>query len=560
MTSLEHLNPDHWSEIEPHFQKLLAEDLTSERVPDWLQRWSDLECAVDEGGVAAARAVSENTADQAAEKRHLHYIQEIYPQVQVAAQALKNKLLAVEGFTPGPEHRELFRRFRSEAALFRAENVPLHAESATLATDYDKIVGDMVISLDGEEVTLQQAEQRLLEPKRSEREAAWRAVQSRWLRERDTLDALYLKLLGLRRRIARNAGLPDFRAYMWQGLQRFDYTPEDTLTFHRAIETEVVPLASKLLDIRRRQLDLDALRPWDLQVDPHSRPPLRPFKDPADLEEGAARIFSQVSPELGAQFARLRGGYLDLGSRRNKAPGGYCAFFPRTGVPYIFMNAVGTQSDVQTLLHEGGHAFHDLASHANQPLTWDWGASAEFSEVASMGMELLASPYLEASRGGFYTDEDAARARTEHLEGIIRFLPYMAVVDAFQHWVYADAPEDVTASDLDAQWDQLWQRFMPDVDWSGLEAERMTGWHRKLHIFQAPFYYVEYGLAQIGALQVWRNAQRDQEEALRAYRAALALGRTRPLPELFETAGVRLAFDAGTVGELVRLVAVSLKE
>ena len=557
MKPLDSVNAADWDQLQPHFEALNAEDLTPERVPAWLRRWSDLECVIGEGAVGAARAATENTADKAAEERHLHYIQVIHPQTQVAAQALRTKLLAVDGWTPGPDDVEMFKRLRGEAALFRAENVPLEAEAATLATEYDKIAGAMTVTVGGAEQTLPQAEQALRVSDRAVREAAWRAVHSRWLQDRGDLDALFLKLLPLRRRLARNAGLPNFRAFMWQSLQRFDYTPEDTLAFHRAIETEVVPIAQELREERRQRLGLDTLRPWDLAVDPQARPPLRPFTEARDLEAGVARMFSRLSPELGAQFERLRQGYLDLESRPHKAPGGYCALFPRTGLPYIFMNAVGAHSDIQTLLHEGGHAFHDLASAHSQPLVWNWGASAEFAEVASMGMELLASPYLAASRGGFYSAEDAARARTEHLESIIHFLPYMAVVDAFQHRVYADAPEDVTAPDLDAQWDALWQRFLPGVDWTGLEAERTTGWHRKLHIFQAPFYYVEYGLAQLGALQIWRNAQQDTQAALRAYQNALALGHTRPLPELFAAAGARLAFDAATVGELVRLAAAA---
>ena len=224
------------------------------------------------------------------------------------------------------------------------------------------------------------------------------------------------------------------------------------------------------------------------------------------------------------------------------------------------MNAVGTHDDVLTLLHEAGHAFHGLASHAAQPLTWNRGAPAEFSEVASMTMELLPSPFLEAKHGGFYAPEDAVRARAEHLERIIQFLPYMAVVDAFQHWVYAEAPEDVTAAQIDACWEGLWERFLPGVDWSGLEVERRTGWHRKIHIFELPFYYVEYGLAQIGALQVWRNSLRDPAGALRAYREALALGNTRPVPELFAAAGCRLAWDDDTVCEVAALVAAHLDD
>ena len=312
------------------------------------------------------------------------------------------------------------------------------------------------------------------------------------------------------------------------------------------------------METRRQKLGVETLRPWDLVADPESRPPLKPFADVADLESGTARIFDQVDPELGRDFEKLQHGFLDLGSRPGKAPGGYCSFFPQTGLPYIFMNAVGTESDVRVLLHEGGHAFHGLASSAAQPLLWNRGAPMEFSEVASMAMELLAMPYLTKEAGGFYSEDDAGRARQEQLERIILFLPYMAVVDGFQHWVYAEAPENVTSAEMDTQWGLLWDRFMGGTDWSGLEAERGSGWHRKLHIFTVPFYYVEYGLAQIGALQVWRNALTDQAGAVRRYRAALSLGNTVTLPELYEAAGARLAFDRETLRDLARLVASHL--
>ncbi|MDQ2687926.1 MAG: M3 family metallopeptidase, partial [Armatimonadota bacterium] len=260
MKPLDTVNPDDWNELEPHFEALIGEDLTPERVPDWLQRWSDLQCVIGEGAARAGRAASENTADKAAEARHLHYIQVIRPQVQTAAQTLRNKLLRVEGYEPAPDTIEMLKRFRSEATLFRAENVPLEAELSTLETEYDKIVGAMAVTLDGAEATLPQAEQKLRESDRETRESAWRAVQSRWLQDRDVLDALYLKLLPLRRQLAQNAGLPEFRAYTWQALQRFDYTPEDTQAFHRAIETEVVPIAQRLREERRQQLGVDMLR------------------------------------------------------------------------------------------------------------------------------------------------------------------------------------------------------------------------------------------------------------------------------------------------------------
>ncbi|MFQ5593926.1 MAG: M3 family metallopeptidase, partial [Anaerolineae bacterium] len=354
------------------------------------------------------------------------------------------------------------------------------------------------------------------------------------------------------------AGLDNFRAYQWKAYTRFHYTPNDCFTFHDAIEREVVPLATQLYAQQARQLDLGTLRPWDTDVDPRGEP-LQPFEDPCELEEGAQRIFQQVDPVLAEHFAAMRDGYLDLASRPNKAPGGYCRTYPVSHKPYIFMNAVGTHRDVNTLLHEGGHAFHFMES-ARHPLIWNHHGPMEFCEVASMAMELLSAPYLESSKGGFYEEADARRAYARQLRDIVLFLPYMAVVDTFQHWVYVDSPKNVTAADLDDAWSDLWDRFMVGIDYSDLQGEKETGWHRKEHIFSEPFYYVEYGLAQLGALQVWRNTLRDQSKAVADYRAALALGNTRPLPELFQAAGATFAFDRQTVGDLMALVFDKLAE
>ena len=556
----ETIDPQQWETVAPSFAALVSEELTANDVSDWLLRWSELEKTLAEAGAKAGRAKSEDTTDPQAEAAYLNFVQQSVPKWTIAAQGLKTKLLAVPDFTPEPDQVQLLRRLRNDADLFREANVPIQAQLQTLGNEYDKITGPMTVMLGGGEMTLPQAEQREMDTDRAVREDAWRAIQNCWLESRGDLDALYLTMLPLRRQLAQNTGLSDYRAFMWRSLRRFDYTPEDSLAFGAAIEAEVVPLARKILDARKQSLGVETLRPWDLNVDPAGRTPLRPFADVAALEAVTARVFDKIDPALGQDFEKIRAGFLDLDSRKGKAPGGYCAFFPKTGLPYIFMNAVGTDSDVRTLLHEGGHAFHGLASSAAQPLLWNRGAPMEFNEVASMAMELLALPYLSKDSGGFYTDAEAKRARREQLEKIVLFLPYMAVVDGFQHWVYADAPETLTAADMDRQWGKLWDRFMDGVDWSGLEDERVTGWHRKLHIFTVPFYYVEYGLAQLGALQVWRNALGDQAKAVRDYRAALALGNTRPLPELYAAAGARLAFDRETVGELTQLVAVHLRE
>lgn len=553
------LDPLAWQTVQPRFEALVDLELKEDNIKEWLLQWSHLSALLGETDAQIYREVNENTADEQAEKRFLVMIEEIAPQVQMADQALKEKLLAFEGQIPDLETEQIIKRFRAEADIYREENVPLLSQLMKLGNDYDKLVGSMTIEWEGEKQTLPQVQFYLYDSDRDKRERAWRLVMEAYLEKREELNELYLKMLGLRRQVARNAGFTSFRDYQWQVLGRFDYTPEDCFTFHDAIEHEVVPLANEYYQRLAEQLDVDTLRPWDTKVDP-SGDPLHPFDNAADLEAGGARIFEQVDPELAKHFMMMRDGFLDLASRPNKAPGGYCNSFPISGKPYIFMNAVGSHRDVTTLLHEGGHAFHFMESF-RQPLIWNYNGPMEFCEVASMAMELLSAPYLSSEAGGFYSETDARRAYMQQLiDNPIFFLPYMAVVDAFQHWVYAEAPEEVTASDLDAKWSELWDRFMSGIDFYGLQPEKETGWHRKSHIFSVPFYYIEYGLAQLGALQVWRNALTDQAQAVANYRAALALGDTRPLPELFQVAGATFAFDRQTVGGLMRLVREQLEK
>jgi len=574
------INPLDWSTVQPHVDALLATELGRDSVESWLQRWGDLTAILHETRSQINRDVSENTADEEAEKRFLLFVEQIMPQAKIAAQALKNKLLAFQDYTPQADGDRpgpmvmMMKRFRTEAVIFREENVPLQSELTKLGNEYEKLVGGMTIEWEGKEETLPQARLHLRDKDRATREKAWRLEMARFGAERDKLNELYLQMLLLRRQVAKNADFDNYRDYRWKEFARFDYTPDDCFTFHDAIEHEVVPRAAQLYAERAEKLGLDPLRPWDTEVDLHGEL-LRPFEDAAELEEGCYRIFQRVDPLLAEHFTAMRDGFLDLASRPNKAPGGFCSSFPIRRKPYIFMNAVGTHRDVGTLLHEGGHAFHFMES-SQQPLhhltsrrlIWNYGGPMEFKEVASMAMELLSAPYLEKSEGGFYEEADARRAHAEQLRGIVRFLPYMAVVDAFQHWVYAASSHDVAAAsshdvaaaDLDAKWSELWDRFMVGIDHGGLQAEKETGWHRKLHIFSVPFYYVEYGLAQLGALQVWRNALTDQSQAVADYRAALALGDTRPLPELFSAAGATFAFDRETVGDLMTLVFRKLAE
>ena len=408
----------------------------------------------------------------------------------------------------------------------------------------------MTVTLDGREYTLQQAGRFLEEPDRALRQRAWEAIASRRLTERQKLDDIFDKQLDLRGRIAANAGLPNFRAWAWKQNKRFDYAPTDALKFADAIEAACMPLIHELDRQRKAALGLPELRPWDLEVDPQNRPPLRPFTDdavPAFVEK-VKTIFHRLSSELADEFDTLRQqNNLDLASRKGKQPGGYQCSLEEVGQPFIFMNAAGTQRDVETLLHEGGHAFHCLASRA-EPLLFLRAIPMEFCEVASMSMELLGSEHLDV----FYPPHDAARAKRTLLEGIIRFLPWMATIDSFQHWLYTHPGH--TREMRTGQWLKLCNRFGRSVDWSGHEAVRESLWQRQLHLFHHPFYYIEYGIAQLGALQLWTRSKQDLRKALDGYRTALRLAGTRPLPELFTAANLRFDFSEQTLRPLMAAI------
>lgn len=541
-----------WPEFEPYYQDLIQRSITAENISVFLADWTLLSELLDEAHSRLMVATTVNTRDDAAERRYHAFLDEIYPPAEQAEQRLKQKLLEAGAVPEGFEIPVM--KMRWEAEIFRQENLPLLVQEHKLSTQYDKIMGAQTVQWDGEEVTLVQLRPIFQSIDRSEREKAWRLAVQRQLEDREAVNNLWREFVELRTHVAANAGFGDYRSFRWKQLLRFDYAPADCMNFHRAIEQAVVPAAARICERRRRLLGVDKLRPWDMEVDVLGRGRLVPFRDASELQAKAASIFHQVDPQLGAYFdLMIQEGLLDLDNRKNKAPGGYCTEFTAAKRPFIFMNAVGVHDDVQTLLHEAGHAFH---AFERDPLPYyqQRQVGMEFSEVASMAMELLAAPYLAEQQGGFYSSGDAARARAEHLERGILFWPYMAVVDAFQHWVYENVAEALNSSACDAQWRQVWERFIPWVDWSGLEEELMTGWQRKLHIHTVPFYYVEYGLAQLGATQIWSNALVDQAAAVASYRKALALGGTVPLPKLYAAAGAKLAFDRHTLASAVSLM------
>ena len=435
-------------------------------------------------------------------------------------------------------------------------------KDSKLSKEYDAIIGAQTVEWEGEEITITQLSPVLLGTDRDKREKAWRLANERRLEDREKINEIWKQILKLRIEIAKNAGFDNYRSWRWQYLKRFDYTPEDCLKFHDAIEKVVMPFVNGLMKERKEKLGLDTLKPWDLSVDASGREPLVPFQNADELEEKCHNIFKAVDPELGKHFDVMRGKkLLDLANRKGKAPGGYCTEYYYQRLPFIFMNAVGTHGDVQTMLHEGGHAFHVFESD-ELPYSAQREVGMEFAEVASMAMELLAAPYITNDFGGFYDLEDANRARIEHLEKSVMFWPYMAVVDAFQHWAYTNPEEAINPDNCDKEWTLLWKRFQTfeDLDSSEFEDVIATGWHNKLHIYHVPFYYVEYGMAQLGAIQVWGNALKNQSSAVQKYRNALSKGGNATLPELFEAAGAKFEFDEPMLNYAVNLVSDNIKE
>ncbi len=544
-----------WPEIEPHYKNLQARLLDASSMDAWLADWSKLGELLEEMYSRLAVATSVNTADKEADERMNRFLDGIFPNALAAEQKLKEMLLASKLEPKGFEIP--LRNMRAEAELFRESNLPLLAEQQKLSIEYDKIYGAQTVQWEGEEITLTKLAMTFQDPDRNQREKAWHLKAERQLADVEAINDLWQKFMDVRAGIAQNAGKPSFREYAWQQKLRFDYTPEDCKSFADAIEKVVVPAATRVYEKRKQALGLNTLRPWDLVDGWYSRPTpapgrpsLKPFSHIDELKSKVSSIFHKVDPALGKHFDTLLAeGLTDLDNRKNKAPGAYCTSYTSLRKPFIFVNAVGVHDDVMTTLHESGHAFHVFET-AKLPYVHQLTVPMEFAEVASMGMELLASPYLTE----FYSEAEMARARIEHLERSLLFWPFMAVVDSFQHWVYENPASGADPQACDAKWGELWDRFLPAVDWSGLETVKNTGWHRKQHIHQVPFYYVEYGLAQLGAVQIFGNARKDQAGAVAAYRKALALGGTVTLPELFSTAGARFGFDSATVRQAVDLI------
>jgi oligoendopeptidase F len=539
-----------WDDVAPYYDDLAARPLEPSTIDAWLAEWSRLEELVTEAAARAMIAYTIDTSDRQREADHLRFSTGVLPKMEERSVELARRL--VESGHSTPELATTLARFRTQIEIFRDENVPIFAELEEHSTRYQRITGSIMVEWEGVERPLPQLQPYLKSPDRAVRERAFRAASRPYIERRDQLATLFDHMYTLRMEAARNANFANFRDYIFPAKFRFDYTPDDCERLHDAIEQTVTPAVERIMEARRQRLGLDVLRPWDLAVDPYREKPLRPFSNAAELVGKAREVFERVDPLLGREFqTMIDEGLLDLESRKGKAPGGYCETLHFHGRPFIFMNAVGLVDDVMTLLHEAGHAFHAFASHP-LPLIWQRHPGSEAAELASMSMELLATRHL-TQPAGYFTPRDARSAWLEHLEDIMLSLAHIASVDAFQTWIYTSGQGD-NADARDEAWLKIRSRFERGVDWSGLDHERVARWYRQLHIFMYPFYYIEYGIAQLGAIQVWRNSLEDPARAVARYREALSLGAVQSLPEIYRTAGASLTFDRDVIGELVQLV------
>lgn len=543
-----------WENLKPWFDNLADRPiLSADDLRKWLRDRSELESAISEDLGWRYIKMTCYTEDKALLERYQDFVENIQPNIAPVSDQL-NRKVADSPFLGQLAKEEgyaiLIRNLKKDIEIFREENVPLFTEINLESQKYAQLNGAMTIAWKGQELTLQQASVLLQETDRTVREEVYRLLTERRLRDKETLDGLYSKLIELRHKVAVNAGFPNFRDYMFKSYGRFDYTPQDCFDFHDAISSEVVPLLEELAEKRKENMKVSSLRPWDKAVDPLGRPPLKAFTGGKDLTAKGIEVFRRLDPFLGACLTTMDAmGHLDLESRKGKAPGGYNYPLAEIGIPFIFMNATSTMRDMTTLMHEGGHAVHNfltkdlaLADFKNPPM--------EVAELASMAMELLSMDHWDVF---FSNPQDLARARQEQLEDIIETLPWVATIDKFQHWIYENPAH--TPEQRLRRWNITYQEFADTVtDWSGFESSRDYLWQKQLHLYEVPFYYIEYGMAQLGAIALWRNFRQNKTEGLEGYRRALRLGNLKSIPEIYRAAGIKFDFSKDYIRELMNFV------
>ena len=537
------------------YDTLLQTQVSSEaNLRDFLLDVSDLESFISEDMAWRYIRMTCDTQNKDHENAYLQFVQHIQPELAPLEDQLNQKIVGIpywQSLLKEDSFAIYYRSLKSAVELFREENIALQAEVSTLAQEYSAAQGAMSIAWEGKEITLQQASNLLLETDPEIRKKAWLLIQERRQQDAEKLDALFTKMIGLRHQIALNAGFDNYRDYMFVALGRFDYTAQDCKDFHTSIEKNAIPLLEEVHLLRKSQMKTEVLHPWDLQVDPLQRKPLKPFETGEELRDKAIAVLADLDPFFAQCLQTMKEkSLLDLSSRVGKAPGGYNYPLARTNMPFIFMNATSNLRDVETLLHEAGHAIHSFQM-APLPLNAFKNTPSEVAELASMSMELIS---MSAWNHYFSETEAWNRAKTEQIEGVIGTLPWIATIDAFQHWIYENPTH--SAEERKAQWKHLLKRFGTGmVNHEGYEHFLDYAWQRQLHLFEVPFYYIEYGIAQLGAIGIWRNyLEKNSQDSLEAYKAFMKLGYTRSMGEIYETAGVKFDFSAAYVKELMDFV------
>jgi len=542
-----------WEALEPFFATLLNASINSKAdLEAWLKNSSELEAVISEDACWRQVRMTCDTENKELEEAFNYFYMEIAPKMQPYADKLNKKLIAC-AFTQELDHDKYFTYLRSikkSIELFREENIPINSDLSVMQQQFGQIAGKMMVEVEGKEYTLQQAAKFLENPDRKLREEVYLKIQNRRYADRDALNELFNKLVEKRHQIALNTGFANYRDYKFKELGRFDYTPQDCFNFHEAIKKHVVPLVKLIYEEQRKAIGVDVLRPWDMEAEPAGIKPLQPFNSGKELLEKSIVCFQQLNPFFADCLTKMNElKRFDLDSRKGKAPGGYNMPLAETGAPFIFMNAAGTLDDVTTMVHEGGHAVHSFLTH-NLELTGFKEYGAEIAEVASMAMELFSMEHWNI----FFTDADELRrAKFKQLERVLTILPWIARIDAFQHWIYENPKH--TVEERANYWVKLADEFSTGmIDTTGLEHFRPTEWQRQLHLYEVPFYYIEYGIAQLGAIGLWMQFKQDQQKALSNYINALSLGGTKPLPELYEAAGLKFDFSPEHIKTLMEFV------
>jgi oligoendopeptidase F len=546
-------NISDWNALEPYFKELVERPIESrDDLDKWLKDMSEIEAVVSEDACWRQIQMTCDTTDKNLEESFNFFCMEIQPKLQPYADQLNRKLIE-SPFTKELDQQQYFTYLRSvkkSIDLFREENIPIQAELSVMQQQYGQIAGKMTIEVNGQEYTLQQASKFLEDHDRGLREDVYRKISERRLQDKDALNDLYTELIQRRHQIALNAGFANYRDYKFAEMGRFDYTKEDCFQFHEAVKLHVLPLVAKINEKKKQKLGLDTLRPWDTEAEPEGVQPLNPFKTGEELTEKTIKCFEELNPFFADCLRKMKElGHLDLESRKGKAPGGYNCPLAESGAPFIFMNAAGQMHDVTTMVHEGGHAIHSFLSHPLE-LSAFKEYPMEIAEVASMAMELFSMDYWQVF---FDNEEDLLRAKEHQLERTITIFPWIATIDKFQHWVYENPNHSV--EERTSKWMEILEEFSTNtIDYSGLEEYRKVGWQRQLHLFEVPFYYIEYGIAQLGAIGMWKQFKNNKEQALNNYMSALSLGGTKTLPELYKAAGLEFNLSPAHIKSLMEFV------